>query len=468
MLDATKRGHLAWLASQVPPGVTQTSGCEEESLYAVWRVVHSEPNYPKPGSMPYASAYFNWLFYSVYGAIASPVVHRWGDASLPVATRLLTVLGGLAGAIALFIWTWKTQSGNTTLHRAAIGGFVATMVFSGPLMGWWLHTTRPDCWALALETCGTVWLLLNLRQRPWLASLGATACFYLAWSFKVSFILGLTTTLLFLTAERHWRQAVAILVITLTAWAMTLWLGGDNYRHWVLEATGNNRFALDVGWGNLNDAVIKSLPLVILAVAAWISPARSSLARDTKRLVALGLPICVLLTFVGSSKIGAASYYYFSCAALLGIVGATFTWSPRSLGLIIPAGLGLILGIYVVIRPNQLATSDLQARWQVWQHAPEPRFSQDLRLNLPWLNEMTPPFVLAYNYASQRQQGITFEKGGIGGLIQNGYFSALLLFATSGDEYDGTPLIGYRRAHEVGGMTLFLRINESEMELPQS
>ncbi|HPK49108.1 MAG TPA: hypothetical protein PKY24_05475, partial [Opitutaceae bacterium] len=102
----------------------------------------------------------------------------------------------------------------------------------------------------------------------------------------------------------------------------------------------------------------------------------------------------------------------------------------------------------------------LAARWQLWQDAPEPRFSHDLRLNLPWLNPHTPPFVLAFNYPQDRKHGRHFFEDGIGGLISRGYFAALLLPESAVSEYDGAALSGYHPKSAAAGYVLLIRNSE--------
>jgi hypothetical protein len=88
---------------------------------------------------------------------------------------------------------------------------------------------------------------------------------------------------------------------------------------------------------------------------------------------------------------------------------------------------------------------------------PEPRFSSDLRLNVPWLNPNSPPFVLGFNYGFERKLGMNFEAGGIGGLIQKGYFESLMLPADTLEFYDGGRLDRYVRGADIGAMAIYRR-----------
>jgi len=83
-----RRGLTVWQAALVAPGTTITSGFEEESLLAVWRGVHGQAVYADPTRLPYAAAYFNWLFYVAYAGAVGPAVQHYGDAIIPLAGRL--------------------------------------------------------------------------------------------------------------------------------------------------------------------------------------------------------------------------------------------------------------------------------------------------------------------------------------------------------------------------------------------
>jgi len=62
------------VAAGIPPGVACTTGCEEASFNALWDVIHGAPLYPDPRRIPFASSYFNWLFYVGYAALIRPYV----------------------------------------------------------------------------------------------------------------------------------------------------------------------------------------------------------------------------------------------------------------------------------------------------------------------------------------------------------------------------------------------------------
>ena len=61
-----------------------------------------------------------------------------------------------------------------------------------------------------------------------------------------------------------------------------------------------------------------------------------------------------------------------------------------------------------------------------------PTQSVTMALSLEWRNPAEHHFVLGYNYLLDRQVWLAFVRGSINGLIQEGYFAALLLKQQNG------------------------------------
>lgn len=207
------------------PGVAATSGCEEESHFAVWKRVHGEPVYADPSRAPFAVAYFNFLFYEAYAGVSRSAVERSGDFAIVRVGRVFTLVGGLCGAVLMGLFAWRLTSPRgkpLALVASAVGSFALL----GPLSGWWLLTVRPDIWALTFETAGLVALLLLRRRAPVAAVCCSALGFYLAWAFKQSVVQGLLVAGLFLLVEREWKLGALLGAIMGLAWTGTLlWLG---------------------------------------------------------------------------------------------------------------------------------------------------------------------------------------------------------------------------------------------------
>ncbi|MDD3180140.1 MAG: hypothetical protein PHQ04_07270 [Opitutaceae bacterium] len=461
-----RRGMAVWSAAAIAPGVIVSSGCEQESQFAVWRAIRDQPVYVDSHRQPYAAAYFNWLFYHGYAPLLRRVTATQGDSALPRYGRLITAAGGVAGALA-FAWLLFRLDDRRLIFAAAVAGYV----YFGPLIGWWAHTVRPDVWALACETGAVVVLLAAGRARPWRAVLASTLLFFAAWSFKQTFVCGLGAAVLFLVARRRWRMAAGLVTGSVALWTGTLLTLGANYRYALFHVTPYDIFSLRIGLDNLVLALAKAAPLVVLAAAAFREGWRNSpnvpltpLAADARLLGGIGILVSGPLAFLASCKFGAWVNYYFTFSLMLALYGSA--WPPprqRKLGAaaatvslaLVLQGLALVGAVGVIDLTPQART--LAVRWEVWRHLPEPRFSHDTRLNLPWLNKGSPAFVLAFNYGLERMARTRYEGGGLGGLIEAGYFSALLLPAETTGEYDGGSLRRYVRGQTVEGMTAFVR-----------
>lgn len=451
----------------IAPGTAQTTGCEEESFFAVWRAARGQEVYGDTARLPFASAYFNWLFYRSYGVAVKPVIDRHGDTTLPFAGRMVTLAGALAGAGVLG-WLFAAMLREQTPAVRALGVALALCVYFGTLPGWWAFTVRPDLWALALEGIAVTVFLTLYRARPTLATLLATLLCYAAWSFKQNFVGALGAMLLFLLAQRDWRKAALTSAVSVALWAATFYLLGPRYLEGI-RSTTHADFFLGQGFDLAKHAALKLAPLIVaapLVVAALRARSKAaaapSLTSDALLLGAVGTVLSVALAFPSSCKGGAASNYYFTPLLMSSLaVGAALA---RSRTLLLPAAIAAMLALTLAapftgrfgtltLRPNALALAE---RWEVLQKAPEPRFSYDARLMVPWLTPKSPPIVLAFNYEWDRRHGRVFESGGIGGLLDKGFFASALLPAGT-ERWDGSDLARYAPTQQVGDMALHLR-----------
>ena len=464
--DFLRRGRNAWQAAGIAPGVTITSGCEEESLFALWRAGHRQPVYLDTAHPPFAAAYFNWLFYATYSVPFRSARPPADATDFIRASRLLTATGALVGAVLLsgfFLRLLPTQRGVALV----IGCFV----FLGPLVGWWAHTARPDVWCLVFESAAIVTLLVWHRTKPWPATLGCTVLFFVAWSLKQTYVIGPAAAVLYLLARRRWAHAAALAGATAALWCAAFVLLGPAYRASQIQAGTTVAFYLATGWSNLLDTGRKAAPLWLLAGAALLSVTRfkpadatPSLTRDARLFGLLGVVAALPLTFMAACKLGAASNYYFTVTVMLALAGVgalalhPSRWLPAAAG-------ALIIALQLVLLRGQTGLQpqwdELAQRWGTFQKLPEPRFSFDNRLNLPWLNPHSPPFVLAYYYELDRLAGKSYEAGGVAGLIERGYFAALLLDPATTDSAYGGKLSRYIRGETVGNLTVFRRATPS-------
>ncbi len=449
-------------ASTIAPGTVQTTGCEEESMFSIWRAARGQPVYADPAHPPYASAYFNWLFYALYGAVCE----RVPDNLLVIVGRSVTATIALLASLVLGLRAAAVAK-NAALRLAGIA--FAAFLFFGPLAGWWTVTLRPDIPALAAEVLGVVFFLRWHHRRPLFATFVAVFFFYCAWAFKPIVLSGPLAVGLFLLCRRCWRDALLLAVSSALLWALTLALGGPAYRSALFGTAVTNSFVAVDGLITLRHAALCLAPLVVFLpsiLLAWRRHRAGQTRSPTHDALHLAVVAFIPVTAVfmaAAGKIGAGPNYFFASASLLTVAVAVGLFQHESvrlpaalgLGLMVVLQLGLICGLWgtLTLRPNAL---DLSSRWQVFRKLPEPRFSEDLRLNLPWLSPRSPPLVLAFNYRLFRAEGKNYAHGGVGGMIERGEFASVFIQTSRGGIYDGGSLARYPHHVSAHGYTAFL------------
>jgi hypothetical protein len=309
-----------------------------------------------------------------------------------------------------------------------------------------------------------------------LAALAAGLLFYLAWSFKQTFVLGMIAGVLYLSWRRRWSAAIVLVTVTLALWGLTFAAMGPGYREVFRSTAAGSTYSLRVGIANTREMLLKTLPLWVLSLGFLASQsARRKLSTTPAAHSAVILGgICLLvvmpLAFAASCKIGAASNYFFDVPVALTLMaggflsGESFKRLENRETWIASAAFGGAAGIQVLALAGVMGTVSMAeqtrtqaAIWKVWKSQPEPRFSDLTSLNLPWLNASSPPIVRAFNYARERELGQAFEHKGVGGLIAEGYFRSLLLPSKTGDSYDEASLDGYERGETAQDFTVFHR-----------
>ena len=80
----------------------------------------------------------------------------------------------------------------------------------------------------------------------------------------------------------------------------------------------------------------------------------------------------------------------------------------------------------VEAKPAALA-SELDTLKRHLRELPGPVFVTDRACNLPWIQPKAPHFVYSFMYALDKKAGHPVEGGGIGGLIEKGYFETVVV-----------------------------------------
>lgn len=447
-------------AARTVPGVAVTSGFEEESWFALWRFAHGQPVFADATRAPFAGAYFNWLFYGAYGCVATAAVDRLGDAAIPSAGRILTGLFALAGTVAL-------ATGLRRLGDPATNLALAAFAFTGPLVGWWSLTVRPDVAALVFEVLGLACFLraVGPARSVWLGA--AAGAFFAAWSFKQVYAFGFVATVACLAWRREWRSAALLAGLFAALLGASFLLGGPAYRAALLHTAAVNVFYPLHGLRTLGAAVAKTGPLwlvPVLLLVRWRTLGRTAWALHpaSAQLAWVGFGATLATGTLLSCKLGASTNYFFSALPFLVVLNALGLRAAASVRLaLLP--LGLIAAVQLATAGGVVGSISLTAQaerlarlWTEWRAYPEPRFSSHTAFNLPWLSPQSPPLITAFNYWLQRRDGVAFEGAGIGGMIARGEFEALMLPVHQARGFDGSSMEHYVAEREVSGF-VFLR-----------
>ncbi len=463
------RAYWALQCSAHAPGTAATSGFEWESLFAVFREVHGAPVFTNPAYSPFCSSYFNWLFYLSNGIVAKPLVAIFGDTAIPFAGRLFNFAGSIAGVFALGL-LWEALRRDSQRTPRVVGWMLALFWGTGPLIGWWAFTLRPDVWAAALEAYGLVWIAMRRTSRFGWRALPAALAFFCAWSFKQTAVSGVVAATLFLLLEKDLRALMALVFGYTFAILLVFDLASPGYLAAFADLVSNNRYDSGVFHANLAGFLAKTAPLLV-GVACWSlpvmrrdsAPPAPGAAHRVLRLGAIATVVSVILTLILTSKVGASTNYYFPVATALTLLafGLIALRPPSTLSLVASGTTALVIaGALIFGKAGSVSMApqlrNLDARLSVFNRLEQPRWSSDPRLDLPWINLHSPTYILAYNYETDRTAGLSFERGGIGGVIERGELKSLMLPAGTGDTFDGHSLRRYRRVATLAGLSVFV------------
>lgn len=443
-----------------------TSGWEQESLLAIWESLHDRAVYVSRWDIPYRWAIYNWLFYHSYAVAGGGLLDllNLDPAWLPTVTRTITLILVFLGC-AMASWSFRSFLDRPGRDENLLVWAFAALITLGPLMGYWAVTTRPDPMAFFLEmtAVGLFWRLRSAR--PLMAVLLFCVVAYAAWSFKQSNVTAVGAVGLFLVARRQWASLAMLCVVLPAAWALTLWLGGETYATSILLTEYKPPFtpghAVDVLFNFVTKAVPALVGTALVMGLAVASPAfgRRCLEEEPLVLAFCGVVVGAALLAATTGHPGSAENYYFTVSFFLSLMVLT---GRRVLETIPPASrltetvalLGWGAQLVAVLAVVGGVTGSLSVRFMHDTHAaakacmdaqPRPLYIRNHYLSLPWLNPDSPAFVLAYHYFEDREDGRTFERGGIGGLIRDGYFASMLLPEDTTDQFDGASLEGYER-----------------------
>jgi hypothetical protein len=455
----------------------QTSGCEEEALFSLWKVTQNQQVYADPFQIPYAISYFNWLFYATYGGVSALALNvmRWPAEWLPTVSRFLTLLlsagcgfGFLKAAETGGLWPRQFTTA-TKISLAAIAAF-------SPLFGFYNFTARPDVGALFFELMGLILVFRYVRtKRPALLIL-ATIVLFCAWSFKQTSVLVIGGVCLWFLFHRRYLEVLLISSISSALYLATFLSLGADYAYAVVKSQAHCAFQLSLGAENMIRAFVKS-PLLPGALLFWTMAAFSRHARlkdETRTPLSFIFIFSFLWCVVLSMKEGSSDIYFFG-PSMFGTLWLLGLWkaaeqAPRPSPLV---ERGFLIGLCLQFVAAALVLSgrsgvikneadQLRHRRlaEILDPLPGPVFVGERFGNLPWIQRKPPHFVYAYTYPFDRAAGKIYNHGGLGGLIERRYFHTIVLRNSAeppdSPSFDGQNLAAYERIKSEAGYDFYV------------
>lgn len=448
-----------------------TSGWEQETLFPIWKSINGLVVYSDPYKIPFAASFYNWLFIEIYATFSGAVlsVLSLEDAWLPTVGRFLTLaflFGGTAVAYGSFLQFLK----NPDKAMKILSLSFAVFIFFGPLMGFWGFTVRSDIGALLFEILVVYLFWKFYPSWPYQAVLLCAVAAYCAWGFKQVNVVSTVTIGLYFLYQRDWKPLFLLAGVLMAAYAATFLIGGPLYFRGFYESSrlGVSFYQFAT---NIMNFTLKASPylaaLAALVLATFASPRWRRAWLDDKQaiFVLIGLGSATVINLLISTKVGSADNYYFvlsyfiALTALKGYalvraqVGDVESRVPVR-GIVSISMLGWAANIVAVavvllgVKGYMSVTSQHEFYSSITKCAsklPKPVFIDNSYLSLPWMNPAKHHFVVSYSYPMDRRDGLVFERGGIGGLIDEGYFASLLLSKGDTDIYDGVGLDGYKK-----------------------
>jgi hypothetical protein len=438
-----------------------TTGCEEEALFPIWKFARHGTVYADPQSLPFSVSYYNWLFFVVYGGAVKILFALFSldDSAMPAISRLVTL--GCAAVCIRILYALLGTLKAPTAGASGLGRLACSiLLIVNPLTSSWLFTARPDIAALACEL-GGVWCALQFAETRRIGPLlGAVLAAYAAWSFKQNFVHLLGGLCVWLALRRSWRELGLTLLLFAGLVGGTLLAGGTAYRHSLIGAQMNCKVSFAIAWALFLEAarLAPHLIAIVLALVASVVFRKRWPHVAAGHLFAGMATIALMVGFLGAAKQG-ASINYFIPASVFGMLwglslfaindrkpgeplsGLVITrWAVLAtfclaalLGLALPAQKAATemarLLTHGDVSGNEAASgigSEVARLKSHLNELPGPIFITDRACNLPWVQSKAPHFVYSFMYAVDRKAGYTFEAGGIGGLIEKGYFETIV------------------------------------------
>lgn len=473
--------------SFIEPLQGATRGAEYENLYSIWKYIFGGAVYADQTKIPFAGSYYNWLFYAAYGEVAELFLRAFSlnEAWLPTIIRLTTGAGLFVGAfLAYRSFTDLLEIDDPALK--ILSASFAVFVFFGPLIGFFGISATPDIWPLVIAVASTWYFIRNYHDRPLLTILLICALSYIAWGFKQNFIYIPAIIGAYLLLRRRWRDAAILTAVLCISGVVTMIIGGSIFSKMLYFGGTHIYLSLDQFFISFMNFAVKTIPLSAAAAAVIIviivsSEARLTVVthlknRPTMTVPFLGVLITGIEAFPTSAIIYAGEHHFFTFSYYLAFSTLTIIVRLAKKGTVpkffilmlslgwfgnILASGSVLLGFKGVLSVRS-HHEHLTAVRACLKDVPRPVYVEDPNSALPWMLPATQHFVVHMNYFSDRAAGIEKESGGIGGLIDKGFFATLALGEGRAGGFDGSDLKLYKKRSEpCGGFDIYARIEKA-------
>jgi hypothetical protein len=348
-------------------------------------------------------------------------------------------------------------------------------------MGFFGVALAPDIWALAFDATAILVFLRYYEKSPLKSILLACLFAYLAWGFKQIFVFTPAVVGLYLFFRRDWKWLIIFSIVMWAGWILTLFVGGEQYTKAVL-LFGGTKVTLDPDrfMRNLVNGIPKlAVPIFgLLAVLVGLF-GKSDILNRSKRyfrewisgvstrpsfFALIGISVSSAIAFPASAKQGASENYYFTLSfflCLLVVIATAWLFASDKLKrpiliLMICGWLVNLIGVGSVLAGIKGKTSNfylhrgfvITQKCLLRKSRPEPIFIDHPYLSLPWMYPANEHFVVQTSYWWDRAAGVKMKDGGLGGLMDQGYFSTLALAEFRDGHYDGSDLSLYEPTSE--------------------
>ena len=457
-----------------------TSGAEWESLYAVWRVINDLDLYTDRRMIPFNAVVYNWFFYHSFAAFTGTVMAAMNlaDAWLPTVARMFSLVGAAIGFVFAYISFIRALPIRDTVYKLIALSFAA-YIMAGPLIGWWVFTVRSDLWAMVFDIVGAALFLKYYSSRRVTAVLIICLAAYLAWSCKQVNVFTIGGVGLFLLARRDWPMVVLISLLLPAAWAATLFIGGHDYVQNILFSitagfTWETYFRVLINFSVKSGPTLFALAAVVVIIGASRDLRRKFWNDDYCLFALCTILVTASIVSLASAKYGAAENYYFSLSYFLalavfagiGLIMRDRSALPSLITGATSAGWVSLMAAILLVFGGAQGTLNLRPHHDLMMAMkkcidplPRPIFISHGRVALPWMAPgQSPNFVTSFSYNKEREAGVSFEAGGIAGLIDSGYFQSLAIYGLAvPTTFDGASLAGFNHVSACEKLQLFVR-----------